>query len=504
MAPLFLIKTDRSPAPTLPGRGGRPQPSVPIRSQREAEDQFQTERGMALFIIAVAAVYLRAVAPLFSTAYMDESIYVLYGRMFLARRFEAPLDSPLQWSFGWYLWPAMAAIADRIGGLIALRETAAVLGTVTVAATYGFASRIFSKAVGLGAAAVMAVLAPAVLVSRIATRDSGAICFVALGLWAFACGWREEKKRWWLLATLFCCAAFLCKYLIAIYFPLLVLVALKKGKKPLLCFSLPLFLCCVVYGAIYHKDILYLLRYASAYGSLKAPGAQALGIYFWGRWDFWLLCLAALPVFASREWRAAAALLWTGTLVMLVFQWKTRADYDYWKHVNYSLLFLVPLAVAGVVFLATRLQKVYYRQMLWGVSMVVALAGGVFFLGLGQSVERFVFWPNVSPILAYFENRLTPNDKVLVDDTVLRYYFSPPLHQYQIVDPMYIQYGQNIGPEAYKSAVGERSFSYIVLDEGIGQEAQIMDAAIRPLLDSYQLELEALEPTLGHKIEIYA
>ena len=31
-----------------------------------------------------------------------------------------------------------------------------------------------------------------------------------------------------------------------------------------------------------------------------------------------------------------------------------------------------------------------------------------------------------------------------------------------------------------------------------------MDAAIRPLLDSYQLELEALEPTLGHKIEIYA
>src|SRR5947207_13523473 len=131
MAPLFLIKTDRSPAPTLPGRGGRPQPSVPIRSQREAEDQFQTERGMALFIIAVAAVYLRAVAPLFSTAYMDDSIYVLYGRMVLSHRFESPLDSPLRLCFGRYLWPAMAAIADRIGGLTGVRARAAGLRSVT-------------------------------------------------------------------------------------------------------------------------------------------------------------------------------------------------------------------------------------------------------------------------------------------------------------------------------------------------------------------------------------
>src|SRR5205807_4666458 len=187
---------------------------TPTAPPLSSKDPFRTECALVMMLIAVAAVYLRVLVPRYSTAYMDESIYVVYGRMFLSRHFEAPLDTPLQWSFGWYLWPAMAAAADRIGGLLALRELAAGLGTVTVAATYGFASRVFNKTIGLGAAAVMAVLGPALLVSRIATRDSGSICFFALGLWAYAAAWQKDRKRDWALAALCFFAAFLCKYLV--------------------------------------------------------------------------------------------------------------------------------------------------------------------------------------------------------------------------------------------------------------------------------------------------
>src|SRR4051794_1052756 len=80
-------------------------------------DHFYHERIWALSIVYFCAWYLRAWDPLYSTAYMDESVYVVYGRMFLSRMYESPLDTPLHHSFGWYLWPAMAAIADRIGGL---------------------------------------------------------------------------------------------------------------------------------------------------------------------------------------------------------------------------------------------------------------------------------------------------------------------------------------------------------------------------------------------------
>src|SRR6202022_4034810 len=109
----------------------------------------------------------------------------------------------------------------------------------------------------------------------------------------------------------------------------------------------------------------------------------------------------------------------------------------------------------------------------------------------------------VDPVLAFFEDKLTPSDRLLVDDTVFRYYFQSTLDQYQITDPMFFRYGRTLGDEAYKTAVSEGAFNYIVLDGGIGEEARRMDAEIRPLLSSYELRMEAFEPTLGQKIEIY-
>ena len=477
-------------------------------TELKGEDSFRLERGLALMLIAAAAIYLRVRDPLYSTAYMDESVYVVYGRMFLARHFESPLDTPLQWTFGWYLWPMMAAWADRLGGLAALRELAAGLGVVTVAATYGFTSRVFSKAAGLGAAAIMAVIAPAVLVSRIATRDSGSIAFFALGLWAFAAAWRDNKKRYWILTGLCLFAAFLCKYLVALYFPVLVLLALRKGWRPVLLLALPLTLACAAYGLLHFADLKHLLLYGSGYSSLRAPDAWE--IYAGRRGDFWLLLAPAIVALASRRWRVAAAWLWAGACLMLLFQWKSRADYDYWKHVNYTLLFLVPLAAAGVVTaMHVFHEKNYGSRLVWSVAAIIALAGGVAVLGDSLSIQKFLFWPDVEPALAYFDGRLGSQDRVLVDDTVFRYYFQPPLHQSTIADPMYFHYRDssghdNFGADAYKAAVGEGAFSYVLMDGGMGGEARSMDAAIRPLLGRYQLQMSALDPVLGQKIEIYA
>lgn len=486
---------------TLPVSQQAAAPAAPAESH---EEHFGTERAMALMVIAVAALYLRARDPHYATAYMDESIYVIYGRMFLTRHFEAPLDTPLQWSFGWYLWPAMAAVADKIGGLTALRELAAGLGMVTLAAVTGFAGRVFSKTVAVGTAAVFAMLAPAVLVSRIATRDSGSICFFVLGIWAYAAAWQSGKKRDWALAAAALFAAFLCKYLVAIYFPFLVLLGLRRGKNAFLIFSAPLFLLCAGYGWLHAHDLLHLLRYGSGYSSLRAPGAQAWRIYVAGRMDFWLLALLAAPTLLVRELRARSAALWAGAAVVLLFQWKSRADFDYWKHVNYALIFLAPLGVAGVVFLVQHLRKRDHGgQVVWGVTAIVALAGVIGWMGKADEIDQFVFWPNVDPVLAYFNGRLNSGDHVLVDDTVLRYYFESQLHQYQIADPMYFRYQERDGNAAYKAAVQDGVFDYVILDGGMGEEARRMAAAIKPLPSAYHLTLGGREPTLGQSLEVY-
>lgn len=353
----------------------------------------------------------------------------------------------------------------------------------------------------------MAILGPAVLVSRIATRDSGSICFFALALWAFACAWQENKKRYWAMAAMLLFAAFLCKYLVAIYFPVLVILALTKGKKPALLFALPLSAACAAYWGLHSADLLHLLRYGSGYGSLRSP--DAFSTYVFARWDFWLLAWFSVMAFGQRAWRAGAAWMWAGALIMLLVQWQMRADFDYWKHVNYAMLFLAPAAAAGVLFLVQQfLPQDYGAQLMWGTTAVAALALGAGWLGKVQNFEQFIFWPNVEPALAYFEGRLTPQDRVLVDDTVFRYYFHPPLGQGQITDPMYFSYhdagGKSItGEEAYQAAVRENAFNYIVLDGGMGEEAQRMDAAVRPLLSGYQLRFKALDPALGQTIEVY-
>ncbi len=456
-----------------------------------------------LLLILAVAWFVRVRNPHFASAYLDESIYVLYGRMFLTRHFEAPLGQPLDFSFGWYLWPILAATADRLRGLVGVRELAAFLGTLTVLSLYGLARRLFSPAVGLASAAIFALLGPAVLASRIATRDSGTICFFAIGLWLFVRAWQENDGTW-LASAFFFFAAFLCKYVVALFFPFLVIVSFRKKVRPLLFFALPLTLACAAYAYHYAPNLRALISYSGAYTSLKAPASEARKIYFTGRIDFWILLL--LSLFAWRRDPAVsywtrALLLW-GALVMPIFQLISRADYDYWKHVNYSLLFLVPLAMYGLLRLLSGWTKTL--SPILGAAVVTLLAAGLGGAGNAWHIDRFVFWPNVEPITAYFENRLAPEDRILVDDSVLRYYFHPTLPQWQIVDPFYFRYDNQKGGPAYAEAVRRGLFDYIALDGGIGEDARRMRAAIQPELGGrYALRLSMPDPTLNQPIEIY-
>lgn len=455
-------------------------------------------------LLLVLAWYLRAFNPRYSSAFMDESIYVVYGRMFLARHFEAPIDQPLHFSFGWYLWPILAAAADWVGGIVGLRELSAVLGTVTVWSVYGFARRLFSRGVGLASAVVFAFLGPAVFAFRIATRDAGTICFFALALWLFVRAWQEKEGVTWVAAAGCLFAAFLCKYLVALYFPFLVLFSLRKGWRPALFFAAPLVLFCGAYALFYASDLEAVLLYGAHYASLKAPLEQAWKIYFAQRADFWTLFVLAMLAWVKmpRVSQRTKAALWLGAAVLPVFQSLSRADYDYWKHVNYSLLFLVPLAMLGLLAMIRRAAGPLYP--LAGAAAAALLAVSLGWAGDAWRIDRFLFWPNAEPIAAYFEGRLLSENRVLVDDSVFRYYFRPPLAQWQITDPFYFRYGDVSGEAAYARAAHDGLFDYIALDGGIGNDARRMRAAIQPeLAGRYLLRLHMPDPVLGQPIEIY-
>jgi ABC-type thiamin/hydroxymethylpyrimidine transport system permease subunit len=464
---------------------------------------------LSLALIALVAFWIRAADPLKSTAYMDETIYVVFGRMFLKGKFESPLETPLHFTFGWYLWPIITATMDRLGGMVAIREFCALAGTATVMAVYGIARRLYGVAVGLGAAGVFALCGPAVMTSRVATRDAGEVFFLSLGLWAFVKAWQDRDSKSWLISAALLYGAFLCKYTAAIFFPLLVVVALWRGLKPLLLFCAPLFLACLYYLTHFWNDLQYLLAYGGAYSSLRAHGHEVWEIYVSRQYELWVIGILALLALAVRERRRVSLLLWAGAAATFVFQFATRADYDFWKTAVYPLLLLCPVAVHGLLVASRKSALTLLRQVTVSILAVAAVAAQAAWAGNSIHPEQNLFWPNVEPVLAYLEGRLPSGARVLADDSVYRYYlFEPGLQeQSQVTDPFYFGYYVSDryleGREAYAKAAQDGFWDYIILDGGMGGEAERMDGAIRPNLGRYALRMAMPDPVLRHPLEVY-
>jgi hypothetical protein len=463
---------------------------------------------IVLALTLAGAYYLRGHDPLYNTAFQDERIYVSIGDMFLGNHFEYPWEQPLRYSMGWYLWSTMAALAWRAGGLVALRVFSAALGTLTVLAVFAFARRLFGWQAGLASAAIFAVASPPVWAFRIATYDSGAIFFFAVGLWLYAKAWDEGSEAVWLAAAAALFAAFLSKYLVAIFFPPLALLTLRRDWRAVVFFGGSLTLASAAYAAYYWTDLWALIGFYRVLDATAVPTSwvETYGLH---RIDLWLLVAVALLASRLRPpiGRAAVPLLWLGAALLLGFQATSGfLGPRFYKQASYALLFLVPLSAAGLL---EALRGVGRR----GYAVVAVLAVGLLSAGVAAAdrswdTPRHVFWPDVDAALAFFEGRVASTTKILLDDPALRYYLredQPALPPHNIQDAYYLRYGQLEGPAAYAAAVGDGVYDYVVFD-GSGMEPPVlaMRQAVLPELERrYDLRARLPEPRMLRTIEIY-
>jgi 4-amino-4-deoxy-L-arabinose transferase-like glycosyltransferase len=470
----------------------------------KAEAHLHGQRALLLAILFVAAV-LRFHHLDYATAFVDEASFVQVGRAVLERPLETPYSEPLKFMFGWYLWPVLSAVGDQIGGIAGVRAVTAVLGTITVLAVYLFARRLFGAEVGLAAAGLFAVLGPSVHVSRFGSYDAAALCFLSVGLWLYARAWHEERLGIWLLAGLSLFLAFLAKYFVALYFPLLVIVSLRKGKKVLFGFSLPLAVLCAGFLAVFWNDMAALIAFGQRHVELTAPREQLWGIYVANRLEFWVLLLLGLCAgLRAAPGRWTVPLLWLGAAVMVGFQAWSRADYNTWKHVNYSLLYVVPLAVAGVWRLS-RWLRLRARGYAFAAA-VAALGVALGWNGKAWRPDEFYFWPDVRPILTVLEPRLTPQARVLADDLVFQfYYFEKSLRATQTTSPYFFRYGGQTGGAAYAAAVKDGLFDFIVFDGWAAPKSRELRAVVRPALSAnYAPLLNQPVRQMDGRLEVYA
>src|SRR5262245_51930989 len=147
-------------APTTHSVSPANSPVIP-ELPRPVDELPTNARGPWLAAVLLLAFVLRATDPLFNTPFEDESFMVLMGRSILAGASDVAIY--MRTAFGWYLWPSVAAIADSLGGLVALRLLAASLGTLAVYGVYRLARSLFDTRTGIVAACLFACTTPAIL-----------------------------------------------------------------------------------------------------------------------------------------------------------------------------------------------------------------------------------------------------------------------------------------------------------------------------------------------------
>jgi hypothetical protein len=438
--------------------------------------------------VAAFAFAIRVAAAGQQSAYMDEGTNVITGRMLVEQH--AVYAEVLNWAYGSYLWPLIAGVADEIGGLQLVRGVTAACGALMVLATALLAARLAPPSmsrerrwtVALLAGGAMAIAPTAIAVGRFGTYDALAGAGFMLGVALLSA--REIPRTHMLVAAALLFVAFLAKYLVAIYFPVVCIYLMARhGWRPrsaihdAVWFVMPLTVACVAYALIFVGPLLTLFTSSLRYGDLKS--SDPLHEYVWTRPDLWLLALLALWAGRKAPWRSRLIAA-SGVAIIMVFQVVARPDFDFWKHSIYVIFFLAPLAALSCspVELRTGTKRV----------VSVLLAGVFGFVAWGPAVsaanDLIGFYPNLNPSMATIQQTLANSAVVLTDDTALRYYEYPAMGTDRLIGPFSFAYQSQTDLEAYRRAVADRFFDTIVLDGGVTPQGNAIRAQLSQTIQS--------------------
>lgn len=141
-------------------------------------------------------------------------------------------DGYVVWFGGSLLWPVLAGLGFRLGGLAGTRIVALLLTGIAFAAVVGAATNLYGRKSGLWTAAVLALNGPLLALARLGVYDVLALPGVGLGLWAATMLYRKNDRAWLVLCALALTLALFAKYPLGLMFlPLSGLIWFLRGRR---------------------------------------------------------------------------------------------------------------------------------------------------------------------------------------------------------------------------------------------------------------------------------
>lgn len=454
-------------------------------------------------LLAVLALQTVLALRLHNTAFEDEALYLYAGHheiAWLLHHATTYDNYSTYFSGAPFLYPVLGASADGVFGLEGARALSLAFMLGATCCVWGVTRRLYGRPAAACAAALFAVAAPTLFLSRLATYDPMSLFLLSLSLWIVVATARRPAPLV-LLAVPPAVLAVGTKYAGLLFVPTIVLVAVFAGRYGghtrvtgearrrgwiaatgrgllfVLAFTALVYGWLRLLGPSYVTGITstttnrasggdslgYILKLAAELGA----GVAALG--FIGVWVDARLAKGNGARRGEVATRVLLSLALAGTALLApAYQVHLHTATSLQKHVGFGLLFAAP--VAGVALAALlRVGARDPRRLFAGLLVAIALT----WAAIAQSTQLYDGWPNSSGMVADLKTQVRPvTARILAEeDEVPRYYLSNLTEPYQWYSTFSFTYttkkGQVLsGVPAYQQAIADQYFALVVLRFG--------------------------------------
>lgn len=458
---------------------------LPAKMQPVARSWIQ-HLPLSVVLLIQAAATLR----LSNTIYRDEGLYIWSGYRIIENWLHGtPLvDEPVRYFSGApALYPVIASLLDRVGGLELVRIFSLLWMLAATAALYAVARRLFHRKAAFWTALSFAVASPTMFLGHFATFDAMALSLLALAMAAGVRGVQTGQFAWVPVVGLLLTVAVVSKYAALMFVPVvLAVIWLSLGQR----WRSTRF---AVAAALVTAASLAALAFTVGRPALEGlatttTNRDVITYATWqdialmtmtSIWPYLLVGLIAAWYVAVKLRRPLLALVLLGAMLApAVYQAYIGESVSLEKHLGFGLLFaslaIGALLSAHIVHPARRL-----------VSVAVITVMGI--TGLAGSHRMYSEWSNsdqLSDIMAY-SWEATPYMRTLGDVAEpLRYRFMHDTEYWQWTTTDSIYYDGHRGIEAAKAGLRDRYWQYVYFN-GTTQESR----ELMPRMEAFGYEL---------------
>jgi 4-amino-4-deoxy-L-arabinose transferase-like glycosyltransferase len=407
-------------------------------------------------------------------------------------------------------WPALSllplGLAGWLGGIEAVRALNALLGVLTVLVVMLIARRVYGRAAGFIAGGIYASYGSAIFISTFATYDALSVLLASLAVYLWLVALAENRRRLYALGSLTMALAVLTKYaavmVAAVSVTWVAISVLQQHNTlrrstqrglPALDQRALVQLVPIVLPLLILPAYLVLLRgplselWQSQVLTKQSPESGVfleMAVSF--AYHLGPLLLLGVPALMQQGKRGSNLGLLAIGLSLIPYQLLNRDINTLGKHCNYMVTALAPLAAGGVMVLAGRLERraTEERRALVTGGMALVVVAFMALSGRPMLSGYRGYWTDTTELMRYLRSAVSEGEVILMEQgQVGRYYLIEKGQRghvpREVVDTWWYEDEQGRGTAAYRRAVVDKRFDWIVIDYMVTPE---LDHELLPLM----------------------